>query len=49
VWEGRALVSGRVSKASTNVQLTAIYLKKIVGLTLSGEDKKLEAQMRASA
>lgn len=48
VWEGRALVSGRVSKASTNVHLTANLLKQAIGLTLSSEDKKLEAQMRAS-
>jgi DNA sulfur modification protein DndB len=49
VWEGRALVSGRVSKASTNVQLTAIHLKRAIGLTLSTEDKKLEALVRASS
>jgi len=49
VWEGRALVSGRVSKASTNVQLTAIHLKKRIGLALSNEDRTLEAQMRASS
>lgn len=49
VWEGRALVSGRVSKASTNVQLTAIHLKRSIGLALSSEEKKLEGQMRASS
>ena len=49
VWEGRALVSGRVSKASSNVQLTANYIKKSIGLSLSSDDKKLEAQMRASS
>ena len=49
IWEGRALVSGRVSKASLNVHRTAIYLKKAIGLTLSSDDEKVEAQMGASS
>lgn len=49
IWEGRALVSGRVSKASINVHRTAIYLKNAIGLTLSSDDEKVEAQMRASS
>jgi DNA sulfur modification protein DndB len=46
LWEGRALVAGRVSKATNNVQLTASYLKAQLGLTLTKEDKLLEASLK---
>jgi len=42
VWEGRALISGRVSKAHTNVSLTAAYLKAILGMPLTAEERRLE-------
>jgi DNA sulfur modification protein DndB len=42
LWEGRALVHGRISKASTNVLLTAIAIKKHLGMTLSAEDKEID-------
>ena len=42
VWEGRAMVHGRISKASTNVQLTANLIKKKFGLSLSEEEELLE-------
>ena len=42
-WEGRALLHGRVSKASTNVHLTANFLKLVVGAELSEDDKRIEA------
>jgi DNA sulfur modification protein DndB len=42
LWEGRALVGGRVSKAHNNVLLTAIVIKKALGLTLSPEEKRVE-------
>ena len=42
VWEGRALQNGRLSKANTSVQLTANYIKTVLGLKLSPEDKALE-------
>jgi DNA sulfur modification protein DndB len=42
VWEGRALQNGRVSKANTSVQLTAIYIKNVFGLKPSPEDVALE-------
>lgn len=45
LWEGRALVAGRVSKANNNVYLTANYLKQAIGLTLSADDQILEAQL----
>jgi DNA sulfur modification protein DndB len=48
VWEGRALVAGRVSKANNNVYLTANYLKRAIGLELSADDQVLEAQLERS-
>jgi DNA sulfur modification protein DndB len=46
LWEGRALSSGRISKASNNIQLTASLLKKALGLPLSKEELYLEASHR---
>ena len=42
LWEGRALVGGRVSKAHNNVTLTTNTLKEILGLTLTKEEKRVE-------
>jgi DNA sulfur modification protein DndB len=44
LWEGRALSNGRVSKASTNVQLTANLLKQRFGLQLTDDEANLERQ-----
>jgi len=42
LWEGRAMHNGKLSKASTNVTLTANAIKKELGLKLSSEEKILE-------
>ena len=42
LWEGRAMVHGRISKASTNVLLTAIAVKKHLGMNLSAEERELD-------
>jgi DNA sulfur modification protein DndB len=42
IWEGRALVGGRVSKTSSNVTLTTNLIKQKLGLSLSPEEKRLE-------
>jgi len=42
LWEGRALVGGRLSKAYNNVILTANVLKRMLGLSLSPSEKKVE-------
>ena len=42
-WEGRALNSGRVSKASTNVMLTKNVVKKAYGLELEADEQAAEA------
>ena len=48
VWEGRALVNGRVSKANVNVTLTANLLKQAFGVTLGTSEKQLENQFLKS-
>ncbi len=47
LWEGRALVNGRVSKAHTSVALTANLLKTKLGLSLGAKEKQLENSLRA--
>jgi DNA sulfur modification protein DndB len=45
-WEGRAMVHGRISKARSNLQLTAAAIKKTFGLNLNESDVALEKAMR---
>jgi len=42
LWEGRAMVLGRVSKANQSVVLTTNVLKKHLGLKLTGEEQSIE-------
>ncbi|QDS88697.1 hypothetical protein EC9_28890 [Rosistilla ulvae] len=46
VWEGRALVRGKISKALTNVVLTTNYLKQQLGLSLSAAEQQQEAKLQ---
>jgi DNA sulfur modification protein DndB len=46
LWEGRALIAGRVSKAIIHIHLTANHLKKTLGLSLNAKDKHYETQLR---
>ena len=48
LWEGRALVGGRVSKAHNNVLLTSAVLKKAVGLGLTPEEERAEVALMES-
>lgn len=41
-WSGRAVVRGRLSKATTNVHLTANFIKQSLGLELTPEDQRIE-------
>lgn len=41
IWEGRAMVGGRVSKAHNNVILTTVALKQALDLPLSPEEKRV--------
>jgi DNA sulfur modification protein DndB len=44
LWEGRAMIGGRVSKAQTNVILTGAFVKKTLRLQLSPEEQRTEAK-----
>ena len=43
LWENRAMIGGRVSKASNNVTLTGNVVKKIMGLELNPEEQRVES------
>jgi len=42
LWEGRAMIGGRVSKATNNVVLTANVIKEQLGLGLTDKQQKVE-------
>ena len=42
VWEGRAMIGGRVSKSGNNVTLTTNHIKKVVGVPLTPEEERVE-------
>jgi len=42
LWEGRALVGGRVIKGSTNLVLTTNVIKQVLGLSLDIEQQEIE-------
>lgn len=46
VWEGRAMLGGRLSKIHMNILLTKDYLKSKAGLKLSAEEHELEQKRR---
>lgn len=46
LWEGRAMIGGRVSKASQNVTLTTNAIKQAVGLDLQPDEERVEAAYR---
>lgn len=46
LWEGRALIGGKVSKVTTNVILTTNVVKKALGLELNAEEQKVEAMIQ---
>lgn len=42
IWEGRAMFQGRINKGQRQVNLTANYIKLVLGLPLSPEEESLE-------
>lgn len=42
LWEGRAIIGGKVSKSTTNVVLVTNVIKKALTLTLSEEEQRVE-------
>lgn len=47
VWEGRALMYGKLSKARANVILTANHIRRALDVPLSAENKVFEEQFNA--
>jgi DNA sulfur modification protein DndB len=47
LWEGRALVGGRVSKAYANVLLTSAAIKRLLELPISPEEERVESHITA--
>ncbi len=48
LWEGRAMLQGRISKASRQVHLTANLLKHTLGIPLRADEAKLERKYMES-
>ena len=48
LWEGRALVSGRISKAQMHVVLTSNVIKKQLRMSLTAKEKEAESRLRDS-
>jgi DNA sulfur modification protein DndB len=46
LWEGRAMIGGRVSKAHNNLLLTASVIKRTLGLILSPEEQRVESSFK---
>jgi DNA sulfur modification protein DndB len=44
LWEGRAMINGKISKSHTCMTLTTNYLKKFFGLPLSPDEYEVEVQ-----
>lgn len=46
LWEGRALVEGRVSKAHRHVLLTTNAIKQVLNVPLSDDEQQVEAELQ---
>jgi DNA sulfur modification protein DndB len=46
LWEGRAMVGGRLSKAAQHVTLTTVALKTILGVPLDADEESAELARR---
>jgi DNA sulfur modification protein DndB len=46
VWEGRALIGGKVSKVTTNVILTTNVIKKALSIPLGEDEERIETAAR---
>jgi len=49
LWEGRAMIGGRVSKALHNVTLTTNVLKKACGVPLNADEERVEKAFRGGS
>lgn len=46
LWEGRAMIGGRVQKTGQNITLTVNVIKKQLGIPLSAEEERVEASYK---
>ena len=46
LWEGRAMIAGRLSKANSCVVLTANAIKQHLGLPLTADEEEVEGQFK---
>ena len=44
IWDGRALVAGKINKSRNNLVLVTNYIQKVLGLPLSDESQNVEEQ-----
>jgi DNA sulfur modification protein DndB len=49
VWEGRAMIGGRVSKVNTNIVLATNVIKKALSLPLNEEQQRVETALNRKA
>ena len=49
LWEGRAMIAGKISKSHNSVILTTNHLKNTLGLKLTPEEMKVEKEYLAKA
>lgn len=45
VWEGRAMFQGKISRAKRQIDLTTIYLKRLLELPIRADEEKLEEKL----
>jgi DNA sulfur modification protein DndB len=46
LWEGRAMIRGKMSKTNDSIKLTANAIKQALGLTLTEKEQELEAYLQ---
>ncbi len=49
LWEGRAMIGGRINKSQMNLLLTSNVLKKALGLKLTHDEEKAEKSFKNRA
>lgn len=49
LWEGRAMIGGRVSKAHNNLLLTVAVIKRTLGINLAPEEQRVESSFKKRA
>jgi DNA sulfur modification protein DndB len=48
LWEGRAMIGGRINKSQTNLILTTNAIKMILGIELTPEEDRIEALFKST-